>query len=436
MNLNGLKRSHEGDGIDTQQNLSKRASPNKLTSSTSSSSNSLANEENTKNARNASSSSISSSSSSNSNSSSSTAQSIDLNGEGLSGANSDLTFQAISNDGTDEALTSLVGLKNIFSKQLPKMPREYIVRLVFDSRHISLAIFRNGRLIGGVCYRPYPTRRFGEIAFLAISGTDQVRGYGTILMNNLKRHAQENGIEYFLTYADNFAIGYFQKQGFSKNIAMPKERWMGYIKDYDGGTLMECYIHPGFDYLSAKKIISAQRKYVYERLVERSQSHHTHKGLDLFRNGQQISCILDVPGVQEAGWTSVNLYGGSTERDRNNALNKLKDALKSLVDKLRGTECVWPLLEIGSETATATDSSKKEDRPVDLKFALNRIKNGFYRSARQLLADLLRTTAYCRVSASSSSQPEYLSAVDASELLIRELFNREFGLNSLTPVTD
>jgi hypothetical protein len=31
-------------------------------------------------------------------------------------------------------------------------------------------------------------------------------------------------IEYFLTYADNYAIGYFQRQGFSKSISMPKER--------------------------------------------------------------------------------------------------------------------------------------------------------------------------------------------------------------------
>ena len=32
-------------------------------------------------------------------------------------------------------------------------------------------------------------------------------------------------IEYFLTFADNFAIGYFQKQGFTKSIGMPKERY-------------------------------------------------------------------------------------------------------------------------------------------------------------------------------------------------------------------
>ena len=25
---------------------------------------------------------------------------------------------------------------------------------------------------------------------------------------------------------------------------MPREQWVGYIKDYDGGTLMEYVIHP------------------------------------------------------------------------------------------------------------------------------------------------------------------------------------------------
>lgn len=31
-------------------------------------------------------------------------------------------------------------------------------------------------------------------------------------MNHLKEAVKNNGIEYFLTYADNFAIGYFNKQ--------------------------------------------------------------------------------------------------------------------------------------------------------------------------------------------------------------------------------
>ena len=29
---------------------------------------------------------------------------------------------------------------------------------------------------------------------------------------------------------------------------MHKSRYQGLIKDYDGGTVMECYIHPSIDY--------------------------------------------------------------------------------------------------------------------------------------------------------------------------------------------
>lgn len=76
----------------------------------------------------------------------------------------------------------------------------------------------------------------------------ECQGYGTRLMNKLKTHSQSVDIEYFLTYADNNAIGYFRKQGFSNSPKMPRSRWRGYIKDYDGGTLMECYINKTIDF--------------------------------------------------------------------------------------------------------------------------------------------------------------------------------------------
>jgi hypothetical protein len=44
-------------------------------------------------------------------------------------------------------------------------------------------------------------------------------------MNHLKECVKRDGIVYFLTYADNYAIGYFRKQGFSKNLTMPKSQW-------------------------------------------------------------------------------------------------------------------------------------------------------------------------------------------------------------------
>lgn len=126
----------------------------------------------------------------------------------------------VTNDGTRTNMIRLVGLKSLFSRQLPKMPKEYIARLVFDRRHKSLAILSpdpskretDEEIIGGICYRAYPETRFGEIAFCAVNASQQVKGYGTKLMNLLKMHAVGEGIEYFITYADNYAIGYFKKQ--------------------------------------------------------------------------------------------------------------------------------------------------------------------------------------------------------------------------------
>ena len=48
----------------------------------------------------------------------------------------------MNNDGNRESTIVLAGLKNIFQKQLPKMPRDYIARLVFDRTHLSMAIVK------------------------------------------------------------------------------------------------------------------------------------------------------------------------------------------------------------------------------------------------------------------------------------------------------
>lgn len=59
-------------------------------------------------------------------------------------------------------------------------------------------------------------------------------------MNCVKDYVRERHptINHFLTYADNYAIGYFKKQGFTKEITFPRDKWVGYIKDYDSANLM------------------------------------------------------------------------------------------------------------------------------------------------------------------------------------------------------
>ena len=123
----------------------------------------------------------------------------------------------IKNDGEEQNVVWLIALKNIFSKQLPNMPKEYIVRLVLDPRHHSMIVLKSGAVIGGITYRPFWRQNMGEIAFCAVAATEQVKGYGTRLMNHLKEYVcDKEAMTHLITFADNNAVGYFQKQGFTK----------------------------------------------------------------------------------------------------------------------------------------------------------------------------------------------------------------------------
>lgn len=90
-----------------------------------------------------------------------------------------IQFRVVTNDGAPDSMIILTGLKNIFQRQLPKMPREYITRLVMDRNHWSMAIVKRGlQVVGGITYRPFNHRRFAEIVFCAITSTEQVKVRG------------------------------------------------------------------------------------------------------------------------------------------------------------------------------------------------------------------------------------------------------------------
>ena len=62
---------------------------------------------------------------------------------------------------TLESMRYLVDLKNIIAKQLPRMPRPYIVRLVMDRVHEAMIITKKVQgqkpiILGGCVFRPFP----------------------------------------------------------------------------------------------------------------------------------------------------------------------------------------------------------------------------------------------------------------------------------------
>ena len=191
----------------------------------------------------------------------------------------------------------LIGLQNVFCQQLPKMPREYISQFVFDTKHKTLALIKRGRPIGGICFRMFPSQGFTEIVFCAVTSQEQVKGYGTHLMNMLKDYHIKNNILHFLTFADKYAIGYFKKQGFSKNIKIPKMFYQGFIKDYDDATLMHCELNPKIIYTQFSEVVKKQKE-VLKKLIEQRQQEiqKVHPGLTCFKEGVRIIPIEAIPG--------------------------------------------------------------------------------------------------------------------------------------------
>ncbi|CCI47893.1 unnamed protein product [Albugo candida] len=327
-----------------------------------------------------------------------------------------IKFEVIKNDGEAEHMIQLTTLKNIFARQLPKMPREYIVRLVFDRNHRSLLLLKDGtRVIGGISYRPFVEQHFAEIAFCAINAADQVRGYGTRLMNHLKEHVKTIGINYFLTYADNYAIGYFKKQGFSKIVSQPKSKWFGYIKDYDGGTLMECLIYPNFNYLRTASLVHKQRMKIYQKLQKRSRAHLVYPGLTKFAESRLID-IHTIPGIREAGWSQAMV--------RNNKLGSrdhgsLKTRLTQLWKAISSHRSAWPFHE-PVDTKVVIDYLDHIKVPIDLSEIAKRIDRGAYLSKAAFKADLELMCKNC-TTYNTPDTTYYKAAVDLQEFIDRRI---------------
>lgn len=323
----------------------------------------------------------------------------------------DVRFQIVKNDGERESLLYVLGLKNVFVKQLPNMPRPYVSRLVFDRKHESLALLKQDDskekyiVMGGCCYRPFPEQGFAEIAFLAISQLEQVRGYGTRLMAQTKERAKSLGLTHLLTCADNNAVPYFKKQGFSKKITLPFEKWQGYIKDYDGVTLMECVLHARVDYLNIPQLLKAQKMALVEKMKEISNSHIVYPGIDVTaKKGLKIE---DIPGLKDVHWkgkagSAFATRGGPTagfsERDKTSQ-DTLRKHLQGVLASIKQHQCAWPFLEpVNVKETGAVDYYNVIKNPMDLKTMQERLDKGWFYVTKEIFkADLKRMVENCKL---------------------------------------
>lgn len=319
-----------------------------------------------------------------------------------------IVSNALTNVTNKENQIWLVGLLNVFSHQLPRMPKEYITRLVFDPKHKTLALVKDKRVIGGICFRLFPTQGFSEIVFCAVSSNEQVKGYGTHLMNHLKDYHTKHGIYNFLTYADEYAIGYFKKQGFTKDISLPKEAYMGYIKEYEGATLMGCDLDPKITYVQFTSVVRKQKEMI-RQLVEERTAELKRQGLlkeepsdpgSTSSSSKSPSRSSERNRINE-GKGDLNSSRGKVNRTKSKSL-KLEEqddiqlVFKTILNQIKNHAAAWPFLKPVTKEE-ASDYFDHIKSPMDLKTMSEKLRAKLYTTKKSFIMDARKIFNNCRV---------------------------------------
>ncbi|KAL2145970.1 hypothetical protein VTI28DRAFT_5627 [Corynascus sepedonium] len=306
--------------------------------------------------------------------------------------NGEIQFRVVNNDGIRESMIILTGLKCLFQKQLPKMPKDYIARLVYDRTHLSIAIVKTPltEVIGGITFREFRARKFAEIVFCAVSSDQQVKGYGAHLMAHLKDYVKATSpVMHFLTYADNYATGYFQKQGFTKDISLDKSVWMGYIKDYEGGTLMQCSMVPQIRYLEVGRMLLKQKETVQAKIRCRSRSQVVHQPPSGWADGVPVD-PLSIPAIRATGWSP-----DMDELARVPRHGPHFNEMRRFLYQVQNHKQAWPFLNPVNKDEVP-DYYNLIETPMDLSTMEDKLERDSYETPRDLVADLKLIFNNCR----------------------------------------
>lgn len=201
-------------------------------------------------------------------------------------------FKISRNDGLESSTKVLTKLKLLFSTQLPNIPRLYIGKQILDKKHILITLIKFNRrgktIIGSCCFRIFESNQFLELIFFAVSTKTQGFGYGAYLMSFLKDFAKSIKIRFVITCADNNAINFFLKQGFSRLLSNSISIWFRHIREYEEVELMECVISSKnsyfFSYLALilQKTLNLEKikKLIKPRSKRHNQKEKTKKNFD------------------------------------------------------------------------------------------------------------------------------------------------------------
>ncbi|OHT12976.1 acetyltransferase, GNAT family protein [Tritrichomonas foetus] len=277
-----------------------------------------------------------------------------------------LQYRVVTNDGTRQALIWLTMARNIFHKELTQMPEHYISRLVFNDNHKTVILLRDGVVYGGITFRPFDEFDFAEIAFCAVSTQQQIRGFGAHVMAHVKTYLQAVGIHNILTYADNTAVGYFKRQGFTLEINFDPSIWRRCIKDYQGATLIHCKVRSDVDYLRINDVVDQQKLLVSALLPD-----------------SEILQVTEFPVTEIKGITI----------DKKPQID-VKSQMKIILDKTKLHSRAWPFLKPVSKQ-DAPNYFEYIKTPMDLSTLEKNVNDNKYKTIEEFAKDMRLIFSNC-----------------------------------------
>lgn len=351
-----------------------------------------------------------------------------------------MRFESVTNNGDLRSMQKLIQLKCIFAKQLPRMPKEYIVRLLMDPHHESVMIKDNtNKILGGICYRVFSEIGMAEIVFLAIDASSQMKGNGTALMNAFKSKMIKQNITILITCADNLALGYFRKQGFYTEIAIPKMVWKDRLKEYEGSTLMECLLDETVDYLSIVKQVTKQKLALISFLKSKVTNGKVYEGLPddfwhsasstrLSTSSDVMTQLLKIPGLKDNFYT----YEEYKELLQKPKYLDFQNKCRRVLEQLFAHESSWPFTHPVKRDEVPTYHEVIKE-PMDLSTMMRRVNQGYYENRMTFEADLAKIFKNARIF--NPKQSTYVKKADTLEKFAQELMEG-FKNNNTLPVSN
>merc|ERR1711988_466505 len=147
------------------------------------------------------------------------------------------------------------------------------------------------------------------------------------------------------------------------------DKWGGYIKDYDGGTLMECVISPKINYLTVLEMLEKQREACIQKIrMTSKKAQMVYSGLEHFKSGKSGKCPkVQLQPIFEAGWKP------SEEVDQ----TALRLHLEDVFNTVKNHPQAWPFQK-PVDPNEVIDYYQVIKSPIDLTMIESRLKEGNY----------------------------------------------------------